>query len=100
MHKNLTNIQLIVTELQVTKALFLNNKTKKSKVIYYWNQINIDSRLKDKSNKVTYIVQKGDYLIKIGKKFNVDWKQIAKDNNIKTPYIIKVGQKLVINKTN
>ncbi len=44
----------------------------------------------------TYIVKKGDYLIKIGKQFNVSWTKIAKDNNIKFPYIIRVGQKLKI----
>lgn len=46
---------------------------------------------------VTYTVQKGDYLVKIGKKFNVNWKDIAKLNNIKGPfYIIHTGQVLKI----
>jgi LysM repeat protein len=44
----------------------------------------------------TYTVKKGDSLSKIGKKYNVKWTKIAKDNNIKFPYIIRVGQKLVI----
>ncbi len=43
-----------------------------------------------------YIVEKGDYLIKIGKKFNKDWRVIANDNNIKDPHIIYPGQKLTI----
>jgi len=43
-----------------------------------------------------YIVEKGDYLIKIGKKLNKDWEKIANDNNIKDPYIIYPGQKLII----
>lgn len=47
----------------------------------------------------TYVVKRGDFLIKIAKKFGVSWKQIAKDNNIKGPlYIIRTGQKLKINK--
>lgn len=49
-----------------------------------------------KPKEVTYKVQKGDYLIKIGKKFNVKWTDIAKKNNIKFPYIIRVGQVLKI----
>lgn len=81
----------INNQYDITKALFLNNKTKKSKIIYSWKEINNDS-------KITYIVKKGDYLIKIGKKFNVNWKDIAKYNNISYPYIIRVGQKLLINK--
>ena len=45
-----------------------------------------------------YLVVKGDNLSKIGKKFGVKWLQIAKDNNIKAPYIIGPGQKLIINR--
>ena len=48
------------------------------------------------NNELYYIVQKGDNLTKIGKKFGVPWKDIAALNNIKIPYIIRVGQKLRI----
>lgn len=44
----------------------------------------------------TYTVIKGDTLSKIGKKLGVDWKTIASLNNIKAPYIIHVGQVLLI----
>lgn len=44
----------------------------------------------------TYTVMKGDTLSKIGKKLGVDWKTIAKLNNIKAPYVVKIGQVLVI----
>ena len=44
----------------------------------------------------TYTVIKGDTLSKIGKKLGVDWKTIANLNGIKAPYIIKVGQVLII----
>lgn len=47
-----------------------------------------------KSKESTYTVQKGDYLIKIGKKIGVSWLAIAKLNNIKFPYIIRTGQVL------
>ncbi len=44
----------------------------------------------------TYIVQPGDWLIKIGRKVKANWKQIAKNNNLKDPYLIYPGQKLII----
>ncbi len=44
----------------------------------------------------TYIVKKGDSLAKIAKKFHVSVKDLIKANNLKKPYIIRVGQKLVI----
>lgn len=47
-----------------------------------------------KTDSNVYIVAKGDTLSKIGKKFNLNWKNIAKLNGIKFPYIIRVGQKL------
>lgn len=46
---------------------------------------------------VTYKVQKGDNLSKIGAKYDVSWKDIATLNNIKAPfYIIDIGQELKI----
>lgn len=95
----------------VIKGLWGNGSNRKNKLTsagydYQAVQNKVNEILHNKStnysddNKTTYIVQKGDYLIKIGKMFNVNWKDIAKDNNIKPPYIIKVGQKLVINKNN
>ena len=45
-----------------------------------------------------YVVQKGDTLYQIGKKLGIDYKKIAKDNDIKLVSKIKVGQKLFINK--
>lgn len=49
-----------------------------------------------KPKTVTYTVQKGDNLTKIAKKYNTTVDKIAKDNNIKDPNKIYVGQKLVI----
>ena len=45
-----------------------------------------------------YVVQKGDTLYQIGKKLGIDYKKIAKDNDINFVSKIKVGQKLFINK--
>ena len=41
-----------------------------------------------------YTVVKGDTLSGIGRKFNLDWKQIASLNGIKFPYTIRIGQQL------
>lgn len=42
----------------------------------------------------TYTVVPGDTLSEIGQKLGVDWKTIAKKNNISAPYTIYPGQKL------
>lgn len=44
----------------------------------------------------TYIVKAGDTLSGIAKKYNTTYQKIAKDNNIKDPNKIYVGQKLII----
>ncbi len=48
------------------------------------------------NNPKIYIVQKGDTLTSIAKKYGTTYKKIAKENNIKNPNKIYVGQKLVI----
>lgn len=44
----------------------------------------------------SYIVQSGDCLSKIGSKLGVNWKDIASLNGITSPYVIYVGQSLII----
>lgn len=48
------------------------------------------------SSDDTYTVVKGDTLSKIGAKLHKDWKEIARKNGIKSPYIIRIGQKLKV----
>ena len=48
------------------------------------------------SSTVTYTVKKGDTLSGIAKKYGTTYQQIAKDNGIKDPNKISVGQKLKI----
>jgi nucleoid-associated protein YgaU len=48
---------------------------------------------------IRYKVKKGDYPAKIAKFFYNDWsmyKKIERDNNLHQPYILKVGQILII----
>jgi LysM repeat protein len=44
-----------------------------------------------------YIVQKGDNLWKIGKLYKINPYQIARDNRLSNPDLIRIGQKLIIN---
>lgn len=48
------------------------------------------------SKETIYTVKKGDTLIGIAEKYNTTYQKIAKDNNIKDPNKIYVGQKLII----
>jgi len=45
---------------------------------------------------ITYIIKEGDWLSRIAKVYNVNYKDIAKDNNIVNPDLIYPGQKLII----
>jgi flagellum-specific peptidoglycan hydrolase FlgJ len=47
-----------------------------------------------KEKPIVYIVQKGDTLTAIAKKYNTTVQQLVKLNNIKNPNLILVGQKL------
>jgi rare lipoprotein A len=50
------------------------------------------------SNKpVEYIVKRGDNLWNIGKEYKINPYQIARDNNLSNPNMIRIGQKLIIN---
>lgn len=53
---------------------------------------------KTTKTQVVYIVKKGDFLARIAANHDVDYRDIARDNNIKNPHLIFVGQKLIINK--
>jgi LysM repeat protein len=47
-------------------------------------------------SQVIYIVQSGDTLYLIGQRFGVSWQSIAAANAIHSPYLIYVGEKLLI----
>ena len=53
---------------------------------------------KPASKTVTYTVKKGDTLSSIAERYGTTYQKIAKDNGIKNPNFIKVGQKLKIKK--
>lgn len=76
-------------------------KTRLEKAGYDYRlvQNKVNELCKKQNEPIVYIVKKGDNLSTIGKRYGVNWKIIAKDNNVKGPrYVIYVGQKLIINK--
>lgn len=60
-------------------------------IIYHQNRIK-----KLKKNSSTYVVQQGETLNEIAKKSGVDWKVVAKLNNLKPPYELTPNQKILI----
>ena len=50
-------------------------------------------------SSIQYAVQNGDNLYSIGSRFNVPWQTIAQLNNILPPYVIYVGEVLMISIT-
>lgn len=54
------------------------------------------NKVKIESKTVTYTVKSGDCLSVIAKQFDVNYKDIAKDNNIQNPNLIFPGQVLTI----
>lgn len=53
-------------------------------------------RLPDVSSRRRYRVQPGDTLSLIGARFGVDWREIARANNLDNPHLIHPGQVLTI----
>ncbi|MDX9697740.1 MAG: LysM domain-containing protein [Bacteroidales bacterium] len=45
---------------------------------------------------IKYIVQKGDTLWAIGKKYNIDWEYLAKFNHLDNPHLIYPNDKILI----
>lgn len=45
---------------------------------------------------MNYIVQPGDNLYSIASRFGVDWQEIVRVNRLTPPYVLFVGQTLVI----
>ena len=86
-------------------ALRLNGdmNTFRNEAAYYWvidarsyNNGGNNQTNKPTTGNGTYTVKAGDTLSKIGKQLNMDWKEIAELNKLKSPYTIRVGQVLKI----
>lgn len=83
-----------------------NDKTKSDDILSQKSLdgegINNDKSIKDEkssknnTNIIKYTVKSGDTLWDIGKKYNVDWKIIAHENEIQNPDLIYPGQVFII----
>ena len=65
------------------------------KYIIYAGQV---LKIREKQNYITHIAKKGDTLSKLGDKYNVDWRSIAKLNGLSSPYTIYIGREYLIKK--
>lgn len=55
-----------------------------------------DQQTGEKIEGETYTVKYGDTLSSIAAKFDMDWRDIAKANNLEEPYSLQVDQELII----
>lgn len=72
-------VSFLVNELKLQKKAAAENGTTQAPEVVTTN---------------TYTVKKGDTLSKIGFALDIDWKKIAAENRISSPYTIRVGQVL------
>ena len=75
------------------------NGIKNPNLIYVGQKIKIpNGSTPTPSTDVIYIVKGGDTLSRIAQRYGTTYQKIAKDNNIKNPNLIYIGQKIVIKK--
>ena len=90
--KNLYGVWMLMSAIHPASAFFMY----KVNVI---NDCGYDFKETDKAYveiRTLYTVKKGDTLSKIAKQYRTTIEKIAKDNGIKNPNLIKIGQILVI----
>lgn len=91
---NNKNQQLILTQNSIQDSLKLS-----SSIAIPEQKISHLNESKQNETFIKYKVKKGDCLSKIATFFFNDWrkfKEIETDNNLRKPYILKVGQTLTI----
>ncbi|MEN2983837.1 MAG: LysM peptidoglycan-binding domain-containing protein [Dictyoglomaceae bacterium] len=55
-----------------------------------------EEKSKETYTQIIYEVKVGDTTIGIAQRYSIDWKELAKINNLKDPNKLYVGQKLII----
>lgn len=91
--------EIAIDELakRVINGEFGNGEERKQKLGNLYNEVQKRvNQLLNKDNKIIYVVQKGDCLCNIAKKFGVSVEKIAKDNDITNVDLIYPKQILVI----
>lgn len=95
-------LELIKQDGYATSSNYVNNvyNVVLKKDLLKFDDINFEVKeeTKQEENKqeIIYIVKKGDTLIKIAKKYNTNYMEIARNNKIANPNLIYPGQKLII----
>lgn len=105
-YSTLVNANKSIDEMasEVIQGKWGNNPERKQRLIQAgYDYVAIQNRVNEllstpSDSKIIHIVEQGEYLIMIAAKYNKDWRRIASDNNIKSPWIIYPGQKLIIYK--
>lgn len=97
-------LNLMDKKLEVATQNLLDEITRHESEIYYLKKSISEGKIEEGRRKETilktekgnyYVVQKGDYLSKIAKKFNTSISEIKKLNNLKSD-VVYPGQKLLI----
>ena len=83
----------IANEFDTTPADIIQSNNLTSTILSIGQKLNIPSKIQDEKN--TYIVNKGDTLYNIAKKFNADINKIKEINNLSND-ILSIGQQLII----
>lgn len=98
-----TGVKKTVSELakEVISGKWGVGESRKKKLTaagYNYNavQTEVNKQLASAQKAVTYTVKKGDTLASIAKKYKTTVAKLVKDNGIKNPNLIKVGQKIKI----
>lgn len=97
--KTATDAEIEQLAKDVLAGKYGNGDERKARLgdLYSAVQRKVNELVGGKASTITYTVVKGDTLSGIGKKYNVNWKDIASLNGVKGPlYIIHVGQVLTI----
>lgn len=86
---------------QISKREEIKAPEKRVELIEPPKQNIVKEEKNEKQNKETYTqiiyeVKVGDTTIGIAKKYSIDWKELARINNLKDPNRLFVGQKLII----
>ncbi|NOH14041.1 MAG: LysM peptidoglycan-binding domain-containing protein [Chloroflexi bacterium] len=55
-----------------------------------------DEQITQKPSGDTYVVQRGDYLVALGREWGISWRDIAALNNISYPWVVHPGQVLQV----
>lgn len=81
----------------IKKAGYATSKDYVKNVMAVVNKYDL-KQYDEKVQVYEYVVQKGDTLSGIARRYGTTFQKIAADNNIKNPNIIYIGQKLIIKK--